>query len=205
MRASGQPDWAALRAQLIAMADRDVTVRAALAADGSLFRGYHPAMQKIHQANAERLADILASHGWPGEPQAGLEGANAAWLIAQHAIGWPAFQRAALAALRTAVARGDAPALQAAMLEDRIRTLEGRPQRYGTQFDWDEEGRMSPVASEDPAGLDDRRRGLSLRPIEAETAERRRLVAQEGERPPADPEARRREMLDWLRAAGWRG
>jgi hypothetical protein len=43
--------------------------------------------------------------------------------------------------------RGDAPALQAAMLEDRIRAFEGRPQRYGTQFDWDANGEPSPVVA----------------------------------------------------------
>ncbi len=204
MKVGLEPDWGAVRAELLAMAERDLTLRAALAKDGSLFQGYHRDMQAVHRANAERLAALLTSHGWPGEAQVGADGAEAAWLIVQHAIGWPSFQREALVALQGAVARGDAPALHAAMLEDRVRTLEGRPQRYGTQFDWDEDGRMSPLPSEDPRGLDERRRGLGLRPIEAETIERRRLAELEGERPPRDPDTRRREMLDWLRAVGWR-
>jgi hypothetical protein len=99
---------------------------------------------------------------------------------------------------------GEVPAWQAAMLEDRIRTFEGRPQRYGTQFDWDPDGRLSPLPIEDPAGLDQRRQALGLRPLEEETRAQRRSAAQSGERPPADWEARQREMEVWLRQVGWR-
>ena len=47
----------------------DHRVRAELAADGSLFDGYHPRMRAVHEANAERLAAILSERGWPGEPR----------------------------------------------------------------------------------------------------------------------------------------
>ena len=36
------------------------------------------------------------------------------------------------------------PAWQPAMLEDRIRVFEGRPQLYGTQLEPDEQGNMRP-------------------------------------------------------------
>ena len=116
-----------MRSELLALVEEDQRVRAELAAEGSLFDGYHPRMRAVHEANAERLASILNQRGWPGEPRVGPDGANAAWLIVQHAIGRPAFQREALEALRLAAARGEVPALQPALLEDRIRTLEGRP------------------------------------------------------------------------------
>ena len=186
------------------MAARDLSVREELAADGSLFHRYHPRMQAIHDANAARLAAIMDEHGWPGEPQVGGDGAEAAWLIAQHAIAQPAVQRAALAALRKATNCGDVPALQAAMLEDRIRAFEGRPQRYGTQFDWNANGELIPLPIEDPDAVDDRRRTLGLAPLEHELAERRRAMAEGRERPPADWPARQREMEAWLRAVGWR-
>jgi hypothetical protein len=187
------------------MAARDLTVREQLAADGSLFHGYHPSMQSVHDANADRLAAIVDRHGWPGESQVGRDGAEAAWLIAQHAIGQPAFQRAALTALWEAAKRGDAPALQAAMLEDRIRVFEGRPQRYGTQFDWDANGEMSPLPIDDPAGVDDRRRVVGLAPLEQDLVERRRATMEGRERPPSDWPARQREMETWLGEVGWRG
>jgi hypothetical protein len=194
-----------VREELLAMAAQDLRVREELAADGSLFHRYHPRMQAVHDANAARLAAIMDQHGWPGEPQVGGDGAEAAWLIAQHAIGQPATQRAALTALREATERGDVPAFQAAMLEDRIRTFEGRPQRYGTQFDWDANGELSPLPIEDPDGVDGRRRKLGLAPLEHELAERRRAVTEGREHPPADWPARQREMETWLRAIGWRG
>ena len=186
------------------MAARDLSVREELAADGSLFHRYHPRMQAVHDGNADRLASIMDRHGWPGEPQVGKDGAEAAWLIAQHAIARPAVQRAALTALLEATKRGDVPAFQAAMLEDRIRIFEGRPQRYGTQLDWDVNGALNPLPIEEPDGVDDRRRMVGLAPLERELAERRRAMTEGRERPPADWPARQREMEAWLRAVGWR-
>jgi hypothetical protein len=78
-------------------------------------------------ANAEAL-EIALESGWPGVSRVGKDGADAAWLVAQHAIGRPEFQRRCLALMEDAVARGDAPAWHAAYLADRIRTLEGRGQ-----------------------------------------------------------------------------
>ena len=60
-------DWSQLRHELLAMAEHDLTIRTELAAAGSLFCGYHPRMQAVHDAHAARLAAILAAHGWPGE------------------------------------------------------------------------------------------------------------------------------------------
>jgi hypothetical protein len=199
-----KPTWSDVRRELLAMAEEDLRVRTELASEGSLFDGYHPRMRAVHDANATRLWSILRRSGWPGTPRVGPEGAKAAWLIVQHAIAQPAFQREALEALRQAGARGEVPAIQPAMLEDRVRTLEGRPQRYGTQFDWDESGALSPLPIEDPAGLDERRRAVGLEPMDEATRARREAAAAEGERPPSDPSARRRSMDEWLREVGWR-
>lgn len=186
----------ALRRHLTGMAARDLETRERLAADGSLFEGYHPEMRAVHEANARELGAIVEARGWPTADEAGEDGAEAAWLVAQHAIGLPAFQRACLAALREA----GSPAWQAAYLEDRIRTLEGRPQLYGTQFDWDEEGVMSPHPIEAPAEVDARRAAVGLPPIaEAEA----RLRAESGPKP-ADLAARRAEMDAWAHETGWR-
>jgi hypothetical protein len=122
----------------------------------------------------------------------------------QHAISRPALQREALEALRLAAARGEAPAMQPALLEDRIRTLEGRPQRYGTQLDWDEAGELSPLPVEDPSGVDERRRTVGLGPLDATVRAQRQAAAAEGERPPRDWQTRRRGMEAWLREVGWR-
>jgi len=60
-----------LRDELIRMGDYDQTVRAELAADGSLFDGYHPRMAAVHDANAARLGEIIREHGWPTEALVG--------------------------------------------------------------------------------------------------------------------------------------
>src|SRR5262245_59980624 len=130
----------ALRERLLAMAAEDQRVRAELAADASLFDGYHPRMEEVHRRNAAALVEIIAAHGWPGRSLAGEDRALAAWLILQHTIGDPPLQRRGLELLRHAVAAGEVAPIHAAMLEDRIAFFEGRPQRYGTQFDWDECG-----------------------------------------------------------------
>jgi hypothetical protein len=202
--AAGAASWSGIRRELLAMVEEDQRVRTELAADGSLFDGYHSRMRAVHDANAARLDAILRHRGWPGEPQVGEEGAKAAWLIVQHAIAQPAIQRAALEALRLGSARGEVPPLQPAMLEDRIRTLEGRPQPFGTQFDWDESGELSPLPLEDPDGIDERRRAVGRGPLADATRRQRAAAAAQGERPPADWGARQRGMEAWLREVGWR-
>jgi hypothetical protein len=82
--------------------------------------------------------------------------------------------------------------------------LEGRPQRYGTQFDWDAAGQLSPLPIEDQAGVDERRQTLGLRPLKDELAAQLDAAVQSGERSPADWEARQREVDVWLRDVGWR-
>jgi hypothetical protein len=119
------------------MAERDLTVRERLARDGSLFDGYHPEMQAVREANAAALADIIDHEGWPPADRVGDDGAEAAWLIAQHAISLPDFARRCLAELERSAEAGGVPRWQPAYLEDRIRSLKGQPQRYGTSFDWD--------------------------------------------------------------------
>ena len=192
----------ALRNRLLALIGEDDRVRSRLAADGSLFEGYHREMQAVHEANASALKAILAEHGWPTEALAGADGAEAAWRIVQHAIGLPDFQRTCLARIEAAAAAGEIPAWQPAYLGDRIRTFEGRPQLYGTQFDWDEQGLMSPLPIEEPENVDRRRAAIGLPPLAEATAHQRRGSA--AEQRPQDLAARRREMEEWAVKTGWR-
>jgi hypothetical protein len=195
----------ALREELLAMAAEDQRVRAELAADGTLYDGYPARMELVHRRNAVRLAAIIDQHGWPSCPKVGSDGAHAAWLVAQHAIGSPDLQRRALQLLRTAAAQGEASLLDVAMLEDRVRVCEGRPQRYGTIFDWDAQGSMSPMPIEDPDHVDDRRRAVGLGPLGDDVRRRRARVLRTGERPPAEWSDRQEEMEQWYRSRGWRG
>ena len=192
----------ALRGRLLAMAEADLTLRTRLAADGSLFDGYNPEMRALHEANADALAELVAESGWPNEERVGADGAEAAWLIVQHAISRPDFCRATLVELDRLAAAGKAPRWQAVYLEDRIRVFEGRQQLYGTSFDWDEEGEISPRPIEEPERVDERRRAVGLEPLKDAIARFRRESASDFK--PADMEQRRRDIEAFAREVGWR-
>src|SRR5689334_18596284 len=119
-----------LRSELVAMRADDLGVRSELAAAGELGGHYVPRMEAVHIKNEARLRELIAEHGWPDEDIAGKDGAEAAWLIAQHAIGEPESQRQALRWIRECADQGRTPAWHAAYLEDRIAMCEGRAQRF---------------------------------------------------------------------------
>lgn len=196
-----EPDW---RALLIAAAHKDVETRTRLAQSGALFNGYHPEMEAVHNANADLLERVFAALGWPGRERFGEEGAAAAFLILQHAIGRPALQRRGLALMLDAIPLGQANALDAAYLSDRIAIFEGGEQTFGTQFDWDANGQLSPAPTRDPVHLDERRASVGLPPMTETIAHMRAGAAAEGERAPVDLAQRRAEFEAWARRAGWR-
>jgi hypothetical protein len=110
-------------------------------------------------AATERLKVAIAKHGWPGKRIVGLDGANAAWVVAQHADDI-AFQAACLARMEPLVKTGEVAGKDYAFLFDRVAIIHGRPQRYGTQFDGDD---LAPL--EDPKHVDERRRSVGLGPL----------------------------------------
>lgn len=193
-----------VRDELITMVAEDRRVSEELAADGRLFEGYHPQMAEVHQRNGKRLGEIVDQIGWPGKTLVGKGGAEAAWLILQHDIANPKLQRHCLPLLREAAAKGEIPAWQMAMLDDRIRVLEGTPQVYGTQFDWDENGEMSPCPIANPEQVEVLRQSVGLMSLEEDIRQRRARILLSMEKPPQDLEARHKEMEEWARSVGWR-
>jgi hypothetical protein len=184
--------------ELVAMDEYDQSVRGELAADGSLFDGYHPRMAAVHRANAARLREIVAEQGWPGVPVVGDRGAFAAWRIAQHAIGEPPFMRLCRDLLHAAGARGEAPRWQFALLDDRIRAFEGRPQRYGSQLRDGPNG-PEPYPLEDEARVEEWRQEAGLPPL-AEVLARARANPPPV---PRDQAAKDAAELRWRREVGW--
>jgi uncharacterized protein DUF6624 len=82
-----------LRQELVAMRAEDHRVRDELMAAGELGGPYVPRMEEVHTRNAARLRELIGLRGWPAEDIAGMDGAEAAWIIAQHSVGEPSFQR----------------------------------------------------------------------------------------------------------------
>ena len=195
---------AALREELLALEAEDIRVRAQLLEEGLLGDGYQPRMREVHERNAARLKEIVAAHGWPGRSIVGADGSHAAWRIVQHAIGDPDFQRSCVAPIEKAIADGEAPLAQLAFLVDRIRFFEGRPQLYGTQFDWDENGEMNPWPIEDAEHVDERRAAAGLNTIAERTLQIREQAAREGDTAPEDRAEHKRKSEAWLREVGWR-
>ncbi len=147
------------------MRKSDLEVRQQILQRGELEEGYHPDMEAVHRQNAARLRDIVAQFGWPDIDMVGDDGTSAAWLVAQHAIGEPEFQRSALALINDKVAAGKLPPEQAAYLFDRIAMYEGKPQRYGTNSLPSPDGRSRRWTTEDPKNLDARRAAVGLPPV----------------------------------------
>jgi hypothetical protein len=155
-----------LRRELLSMREEDLRVRGELDAAGELGGPYVPRMEAVHVRNAARLRELISQHGWPAEDIAGEDGATAAWLITQHAVGEPDFQRQSLIHLQACSAQGRVPAWHAAYLEDRIAMHEGRPQRFGTQWmDNPSDGRTRPWRLADPGHVDELRASVGLGPM----------------------------------------
>ncbi len=153
---------AALRGMRQALVDtltlrpRDEALRAELLALAKPLRD-RAGSRALTPAQRARLDEVLAAHGWPGWSLVGRDGASAAWLLVQHAgADWTLLRRVR-ELLEAAVQRQEAEASHLAFLEDRLAMLEGRPQRYGTQFQLTEGGTWRPLPIEDEAGIDGRR------------------------------------------------
>ena len=191
-----------LRLELLSLRDADTRRREELLKEGTLFDGYHPRMEEVHLHNAARLKQIIAACGWPTVAMVGEDGAEAAWIIVQHAISDPPFQREMLGVLKDAAALGLVPAYQPAYLEDRICACEGRPQIYGTQFMPGDDGLPVPEPIADPDRVNQRRASIGLDSIEERTAKMRE-ASSPSERP-KDLKEFQRDYENWLRRVGWR-
>lgn len=161
-QASGQD--AALREQLLQRAGRDQQLRQAVlgAAGSEVDPARWRELQALDADNAAWLRQVLDEHGWPASPLVGHDGAKAAWLLVQHADGDPALQRRALDMMQPAFERGQVDRGDVALLTDRVLLAEGKPQRYGSQFETDDDGVMRLRPVEDLAGLEARRAAAGL-------------------------------------------
>lgn len=190
-----------LRRELLEMQAEDLRVRQELLDADQLGGAYVPRMEAIHIKNAARLRELIALHGWPGEDIAGKDAAEAAWLITQHAVGEPDFQREVLRLLRDCAAAGHCPAWHAAYLEDRVALYEGRPQRFGSQWvDDPRDGRIRPWKLADPEHVNDLRASVGLGPLDP--------IPEPGPDLLPDHQAAIRENQrwwdEWLASKGWR-
>jgi hypothetical protein len=186
-----------LEKALLDMEAHDQRVRAELTAAGELNDTYHSRLEEVHRANASRLRQIIAVFGWPGVAMVGDKGAKAAWRIALHSITEPAFMRQCRDLIDRASEAGDAPRWQFAIIDDRIRVYEGKPQRYGTQLRYGPNG-LEPHPLENESRVNSMRMQAGL-PLLAQTLAQARAQPV----PPGDPAAREAAEHAFRRSVGW--
>jgi hypothetical protein len=89
----------------------------------------------IDEDNLAQLASIVAKSGWPKLSVVGTRGSLAAFLVLQHA---PLAQQIKyLPMIKQRYQEGEISGQYLALLEDRVLVRQGKPQRYGTQVEFD--------------------------------------------------------------------
>lgn len=153
-----------LRDSLLALADSDQAVRMIPGfADSIASATFRGRLMARDSADAAALMEIVAHHGWPTRTMVGADGASAAFLIAQHNA---SIQHEALR-LMLALPPGEVSPSDLALLQDRVLTGDGKPQRYGTQLAIAADGKpMTFDPIEDPAHVDERRARVGLPPLD---------------------------------------
>ena len=119
---------------------------------------------KVDCSNTAWLQQQMKEFGWFDIEKYGAEADNDAWLLVQHADRSKPFQREILSVLES-LPPGKTNPKNLAYLHDRVAMGEGRPQRYGTQGQCQPDGTWKPNESEDPAGVDARRKAIGLPPV----------------------------------------
>jgi hypothetical protein len=116
---------------------------------------------QVDAVNLRRLKHIINQDGFPTIGMVGLDGVHAAFLLTQHADDDSAFQERMLRVVTRRLRTGEINGNQYALLTDRVLRAQGKPQRYGTQFEMrDDEWKPEPIADE--AHVDERRHALGL-------------------------------------------
>ena len=196
-------DYKSIAAKIIELKDADLTLREKLVQRGQLSEGYDKEMNELHNKNAKVLNDIIDAIGYPTTDKVGKEANEATWLVIQHSIGQPEFMKKCVELLEIAVSENKADSKNLAYLTDRIAVFEGKPQLYGTQFDWDKFGNLSPNSFDDLNKVNERRKSIGLNSIEEQTENIRARVKSENQSPPKDFEKRKQETEQWKKNVGW--
>lgn len=188
---------------IINLKNRDLELRDRLIQSGELAEGYNKEMETMHNENAQILESIIDKIGYPSIDKVGKEASEAAWLVIQHAIGQPGFLKRCLNLLAYAVNENTADPKNLAYLTDRIAVFEDPLQLYGTQFDWDIAGQLSPNPFDDIKKVNQRRKNIGLNSLEEQTEIIRNRIKDENQAPPSDFEERKHKFNEWRKAAGW--
>jgi hypothetical protein len=188
---------------IIELKDADLKFREKLIKEKKLSEGYNNKMETLHIKNAEKLNEIIDEIGFPTIEKVGIEASESAWLIIQHSISKPEFMKKCLKLLENVAVDNKDYEKNLAILMDRISVLEGKPQLYGTQFDWDKNGNLSPNKYDDLLKVNNRRLKIGLNTLEKQTQIIRLQAEGENQRVPKNLHEREKEIILWKRKVGW--
>lgn len=196
-------DYTKTGEEIIALQNADLELRDKLIQNGQLSDGYNKEMEKLHNQNADVLDGIIDKIGYPTVDKVGIEGNEAAWLVIQHSIGKPGFMKKCATLLEKAVNENKEDPKHLAYLTDRIAVFEGRPQFYGTNFDWDDKNELSPRPFDDLEKVNQRRKAIGLNTLEEQTTIIRKQAVAEKQKLPIDRVARTEQFNEWRKKVGW--
>lgn len=189
--------------KIIGLKNADLALRNKLIQSGQLSDGYNEEMKELHNRNAKILNEIIDKIGYPTTDKVGKEASEATWLVIQHSIERPEFMKKCVKLLEVAVTENKTNSKNLAYLTDRVAVLEGKPQLYGTQFDWDKNGKLSPNNFDDLTKVNQRRKSIRLNSLEEQTDIIRKQAENENQSPPTDFEQRRQAIEQWKKTVGW--
>lgn len=147
-----------IKNELAAMAAADQAARRAFYLRGA---AWDPTLD-VH--NTERMKEIIAQIGWPTLSNWGVEAANDARILVQHADHDPDFQRHCLELMKC-LPPEEVQIHNFVYLADRVCINEGRPQLYGTQVRLNADGRYEAYNLDDPELVKERREMVGLEPL----------------------------------------
>jgi len=189
--------------KIIELRDSDLSLRETLIQRNELGVGYNNEMELLHIKNAVILNDLIDKIGYPTVLKVGKEASDAGWLVIQHSISMPVFMKKCLQLLEKEVMDHKADPIHLAYLKDRIAVFEGKPQFYGTQFDWDQNGELSPNPLDDIAIVNNRRKSIGLNTLEEQIELMRKQAIVENQKPPNDLVKRELLFNEWRKKTGW--
>lgn len=158
---------AALAQEIIGRAARDQSARTLLIKtppSSPKWKGYQRDVMKVDADNTARMKQIVNEYGWPGKSLLGEKAAGDAWLMIQHADADKPFQRKCFKLVLRALDQGEIARPDAALFIDRVLVGEGRPQLYGSQWNF-KDGTLKPAPIMDPKTVDARRKAMHLMPM----------------------------------------
>jgi hypothetical protein len=162
----------ALKIELLDRGHRDQAVRDSVFGKGTdLDSSSMRWMQQVDMENTAWLKELVARQGWPTTAKVGAEASKSAFLILQHAVHDPDFQRMMLDTISKAYERGEIDGQSYALLYDRVTVQSGGKQRYGSQAQI-RNGRFVFDPIEDSSKVDSLRASVGLPPL----AEYRRVL-----------------------------